>query len=238
MIALVKRSIARVAALLVVVVVVLPAAVVPDYRWRAIVVARKLTGLLKDVTWADLGDIARPRSGFELRHLARWGDPYSTIQDPYTTTADRGRGRDLFALNCAKCHGAEARGGLAPALVGRALQHGDSDWAIYRTATRGVPGTAMVGGLIARRDVWRVIAYLREFGSGGAIRTGASGPDAVTLGPAPEVTSAKLLESSGAIGEWLLPGGSYDGKRFSRDAEINTGNVSGLSRSYRGATST
>jgi len=194
-----------------------------------VVVARKATGLLKDVSWDDLRDIARPGSGFELRHLARWGDPYSTIQDPYTTAADRARGRELFALNCAKCHGPEAKGGLAPALVQRAFRHGDSDWALYRTATRGVPGTAMIGGLIGRTDVWRVIAYLRELGSSGAIRTGLAGAESATLGPAPNVTSAKLLESSGAIGEWLLPGGSYDGKRFSRDAEINTGNVRELS---------
>lgn len=224
-----KRAIAKITSLLVLLAVLLAIAVVPGYRWRAIVFARKLTGLLNDVTWADLGDIAHPGSGFELRHLARWGDPYSTIEDPYTAASDRARGRELFALNCVKCHGAEAGGGFAPALVGRAFRHGDSDWALYRTITRGVPGTAMVGGLIDRRDVWRVIAYLRELGSSGALRTGASGPDAMTLGPAPDVTSAKLLESSGAIGEWLLPGGSYDGKRFSRDAEINGGNVSGLS---------
>jgi alcohol dehydrogenase (cytochrome c) len=225
----VKRSLASVATLVVLVVVLLPVAVVPDYRWRAIVIARKLTGLLKDVSWADLRDIAHPGSGFELRHLARWGDPYSTILDPYQTAADRERGRERFASNCAKCHGAEAAGGLAPALVGRPLQRGDSDWAIYQTATRGVPGTAMVGGLISRSDIWRVIAYLRQLGSSGSTRTGAAGPDAVTLGPAPEVTSARLVEASGAIGEWLLPGGSYDGRRFSTDGQINSSNVSGLS---------
>jgi alcohol dehydrogenase (cytochrome c) len=227
MIAMVKRTIAKVT-VLVLVIVVLAVAVVPGYRWGAIVVARKLTGLLDDVTWADLGDIARPSSGFELRHLARWGDPYSTIQDPYTAISDRARGRELFALNCARCHGAGARGGLAPALVGRPLSHGDSDWAVYRTVTRGVRGTAMVGGMIGRRDIWRVIAYLHEPGSG-APRTGLSGSEAVGLGSASDVTSARLVESSSGAGEWLLPGGSYDGKRFSRDAEINIGNVSGLS---------
>jgi hypothetical protein len=61
------------------VIIGLPILVVPDYRWRAIVVARKLTGLLVDVSWADLGDIARPGSGFELRHLARWGDPRPSV---------------------------------------------------------------------------------------------------------------------------------------------------------------
>jgi len=227
-IASVKLTIPR-ASLLALLIVLLAIAALPDYRWRAVVVARKLTGLLDDVTWADLGDIARPRSGFELRHLARWGNPYSTIEDPHTAAGDRTRGRELFSLNCGKCHGADARGGFAPALVGRALRHGDSDWALYRTITRGVPGTAMVGGLIGRPDVWRVIAYLRELGSSGAIRTGAFAPDTVTLDPAPEVTSAELLESSRGVGEWLLPGGSYDGRRFSRDAEVNSSNVSELS---------
>jgi alcohol dehydrogenase (cytochrome c) len=228
-IAAVKLISARAASLVALALVVLPIAIIPDLRWRTIVIARKLTGLLNDVTWGDLGDIARPGSGFELRHLARWGDPYSTIQDPDTSAADRARGRELFALNCAKCHGANAAGGLAPALVGRALRHGDSDWAIYRTATRGVPGTAMVGGLIGRRDVWRVLAYLRELGSSGAPRTDASAAEAAALGPAPDVTGARLIESSGATGQWLLPGGSYDGKRFSRDSEINAGNVPRLS---------
>jgi len=210
-------------------IVALPIAILPDLRWRTIVVARKLTGLLNDVTWADLGDIARPGSGIELRHLARWGDPYATIQHPDTTAAERARGRELFALNCAKCHGANAGGGLGPALVGRALRQGDSDWAIYRTATRGVPGTAMVGGLIERRDVWRVIAYLRELGNSGAARTGASAAEAAVLGPAPDVTASRLLESSRVTGQWLLPGGSYDGRRFSHDSEINAGNVAELS---------
>jgi len=229
MIAVVKRPNARVASLLILVLIALPVAVVPAYRWRAIVVARKVTGLLTDVSWADIGDIARLRSGFELRHLARWGDPYTTIDNPYTAASDRARGRELFASNCAKCHGAVARGGLGPPLVGRTLQHGDSDWAVYRTVSRGLPGTAMVGGLVDRRDIWRVITYLRELGKSGALKTGPAGAEGVAVGPAPEVTYAKLLESSNGTGEWLLPGGSYDGRRFSRDAEVNTGNVAGLS---------
>ena len=203
--------------------------IVPELRWRGIVVARKLTGLLTDVSWADLGDIAGPRSGFELKHLARWGNPYSTIEDPYQSSRDRARGRELFGLNCAKCHGTDARGGLGPALVGRSLSHGDSDWAVYRTITSGVPGTAMVGGLIERRDVWRVISYLRDAAKSGETRTGAAGVDAERLGPAEEVTPAHLLASSTATGEWLLPGGSYDGRRFSRDSDINAGNVAQLS---------
>ena len=219
-----------VAAVLLLGIVGLVVLIVPDFRWRAIVAGRKLTGLLEDVSWRDLGDIARPGSGFELRHLAGSGNPYATIQNPHTGEWDRARGRELFAQNCVKCHGPAARGGLGPALVGRAFLHGDSDWAVYRTITRGVPGTAMVGGLIDRRDTWRVIAYLRELGKGGgAQRSELSQSADRTLGPAPDATPERLLQSSTGIGEWLLPGGSYDGQRFSRDAELNSGNVSRLS---------
>ncbi|HUN75640.1 MAG TPA: PQQ-binding-like beta-propeller repeat protein [Steroidobacteraceae bacterium] len=208
---------------------VLAILIVPDYRWRAIVTARKLTGLLSDVSWRDLGDIARPGSGFALRHLAGSGNPYATIQNPHTSAADRSRGRELFAQNCVKCHGPLARGGFAPALIGRAFIHGDSDWAVYRTITRGVPGTAMVGGLIDRRDTWRVIAYLRDLReTRGARRADISEQVNATVGPAPDATAARLLQSSSEVGEWLLPTGGYDGQRFSRDTQLNVGNVSGL----------
>lgn len=127
---------------------------VPDLRWRAIVVARKAVGQLIDVTWADLGDIARPKSHFELKKLAASGNPFATVNNALNTAADQQRGHDVFALNCTKCHGDAASGGAGPRLAGRSLKHGDSDWAIYRTITRGVPGTAMQGGLLSRSDVW------------------------------------------------------------------------------------
>ena len=88
-------------------------------------VVRKCVGLLRDVSWADLGDIARPGSSFQLRKLAGSGNPYTTILDPYTVAADRTRGRELFERYCAKCHGPKASGGFGPALVGRQFVHGD-----------------------------------------------------------------------------------------------------------------
>ncbi len=120
----------------------------------------------------------------------------------------------------------EAKGGLGPALVGRALRHGDSDWAIYRTVAGGVPGTAMVGGLIVEEipGAYRLSA---RPGSSGATRTGAS----VASSKAGARTDVRLpgCWSPPGTGEWLLPGGSYDGKRFSRDAEV-TAAMSGALR--------
>jgi alcohol dehydrogenase (cytochrome c) len=200
--------------------------IVPATRWRGVVVARKVTGTLQDVGWKDLYELVRPDAVFQLHRLAVSGNPYSSLDDPDTSPADRARGKELFALRCAKCHGTAAAGGLAPQLSGSMLRHGDSDWAIYRTVTRGIPGTAMQGGLLERPDVWRVIAYLHELhahASTDAARAAALG-DLV----ADETTAAQLLDSTTPQASWRLPGGSYNGQRFSRDPQINTTNVARL----------
>jgi alcohol dehydrogenase (cytochrome c) len=210
----------------------------PDFRWRAMVVGRKLVGQVGDVGWLDMLYIVRPRSGFELKKLAMSGDPYSYLYRPYGSAEalmdgkelqsrpeDLLEGKELFARNCARCHGDNAVGGIGPKLVGRRLKHGEGDWAIYRTVMDGVDGTAMQGGLLPRQDVWRVIGYLRELK-----KQSARGGDAVTGGAARtiNVTSADLLESPPALGKWLTYSGSYKAQRFSRDTQINGKNVSRL----------
>jgi alcohol dehydrogenase (cytochrome c) len=203
-------------------------AAIPDLRWRAIVVARKVTGQVIDVTWADLAALERAGARVDLRKLAGSGNPYSSIANPATTSGDSERGRDLFAVTCEKCHGARAAGGAGPALVARTLTHGDSDWALYRTITQGVGGTAMQGDQLPRTDVWKVIAYLRQLNrqaraSGFGPASGAPSRPAVE-----EVTPERLLAASSATVEWLLPGGSYNGQRFSKDTQIAAANVSRL----------
>ena len=72
-------------------------------------------------------------------------------------------GAVLFRISCAFCHGADARGGSrGPDLAGGRRTHGDSDAALLRTITRGVPGTEMPGSDLEEEAIWRVIAYLRS----------------------------------------------------------------------------
>jgi alcohol dehydrogenase (cytochrome c) len=88
----------------------------------------------------------------------------------------------------------------------------------------------MVGGFIERADAWYVISYLRGLEeSTGTRRQGFADPYTAVLDEAPDTTSAHLLESSQAKAEWLLPGGSYDGQRFSSESEVNAANVAKLS---------
>ena len=211
---------------LVLVVLLVTCWLYPGVGFVSAVSLRKLFGLLPDVSWTEVAGLARYSSRTELRHLARSGDPYSSIHSPFTAISDRVRGREIFESNCSKCHGPEARGGLGPALVGRPLSNGDSDWAVYQTILSGVPGTAMRGGIVSGQDAWRVVSYLGEMkGSHGA---GAADSGHATLRAAPDVTPAALLASADQVGKWLLPGGSYNGQRFSRDTQINVANVSKL----------
>ena len=73
-------------------------------------------------------------------------------------------GRSIFNTHCAACHGKDARGGRAPALNSGNLRSGDSDAAVYRTISAGVPGTEMPAwaARINPADLWHVVAFLRS----------------------------------------------------------------------------
>jgi len=196
----------------------------PASRWRVAVIGFKVLGQLPAVDWVELVQMEQPNSPFPLHQLAAFRDPYRVITNPFDTAADREQGGRLFAARCAQCHGASAGGGVGPALVGRVLRHGDSDWAIYQTIGKGVPGTAMPPAPLARDDVWRVIGHLH------ALRDRARpihGGEA-SLGAAPDTGPAQLLAAAGQPGDWALPSGTYDARRFSADAQINAANVAQL----------
>ena len=197
----------------------------PDFRWKAIVGARKLAGQAGNVTWLDLWYLVRPHSGFQLKKLASSGNPYTALQVPEASSENPLAGKQLFARNCARCHGDDASGGIGPRLVGARLKHGEGDWAIYRTIMDGVDGTAMQGGLLTRAEAWRVIGYLRDLKRQGA---GAAQDAQRLAAPATDITSAALVDSAANVGQWLLHSGAYDGQRFSRDRQVDAANVSRL----------
>jgi cytochrome c oxidase cbb3-type subunit 3 len=72
-------------------------------------------------------------------------------------------GASLFRSNCSPCHGLNAKGGgRGPDLSANRWTHGSSDAAIFRTITRGVPGTEMPANGFEDSEVWAIIAYLRS----------------------------------------------------------------------------
>ena len=72
-------------------------------------------------------------------------------------------GASLFRGNCSPCHGLNAQGGgRGPDLTAGRWVHGSSDADIFRTITRGVPGTEMPANAFEDSETWAILAYLRS----------------------------------------------------------------------------
>src|ERR1700733_14370630 len=76
-------------------------------------------------------------------------------------------GASLFRANCSPCHGLSAKGGgRGPDLTSGRWTHGSSDAEIFRTITRGVPGTEMPANGFEDSETWAILAYLRSLAPG------------------------------------------------------------------------
>jgi mono/diheme cytochrome c family protein len=78
-------------------------------------------------------------------------------------------GQQLWALNCAACHGANGQGVDAPALNSQQFFEGTSDEQIAGIVRGGVPGTAMpawwneYGGPLTDQQIAEVVSYVRSW---------------------------------------------------------------------------
>jgi putative heme-binding domain-containing protein len=72
-------------------------------------------------------------------------------------------GASLFRANCSPCHGLNAQGGgRGPDLTAGRWVHGSADADLFRTVTRGVPGTEMPANAFEDSEVWAILAYVRS----------------------------------------------------------------------------
>ena len=192
--------------------------------WRLGVIALKTTGELPELAWTDLVHMVRPGADVWLQPLLESPNPYAVIRNPRTSAQDVRTGRILFKYECERCHGAEGSGGAGPALIGRDLAHGSSDWALFKTIRDGVPSSAMPAHAeMTDGDLWKLVAYIQqqvtEHSGSGELSAQAK------AFPALDVSPQTLRAARAAGDEWLTYHGSYNGNRFSQLADINRGNV-------------
>lgn len=103
--------------------------------------------------------------------VQRWDEvPTGTIPAPdvpiATTAASIALGGDLFAANCARCHGPEGQGmPRAPALNMQSFLTQTNDQAIELIVTGGVPGTAMPawGDRMTAADIQAIVGFIRQW---------------------------------------------------------------------------
>lgn len=199
----------------------------PDERisqkiwWRARLFARKATGGVPDLTWADLWEMTRHRGGFGLEMSGMGVSAGGSVLNPYNTPEDHLAGGRIFMQRCARCHGVEGIGRNGPPLNRPGLRHGDSDLAIYKVLRDGIPGTAMVSPDISLSQRWQVAGFLKNL-----MYHGTDAEERTRLNI--NVSSEQIRSAGSRTDEWLTYSGSLDGHRYTPLSEITAANVSQL----------
>jgi putative heme-binding domain-containing protein len=86
-------------------------------------------------------------------------------QNPFTSPADLERGKRLFAINCAPCHGPKGNGGRGANLARPRLPRAVDDTALFSILQNGIPGTEMPGAwAMTDHEIWQVAAHVRTLG--------------------------------------------------------------------------
>lgn len=78
-------------------------------------------------------------------------------------------GRELWGLNCAKCHGVSGQGVDAPALNSQEFLQAVSDQQMHSITAAGIPGTEMpgwwneLGGALTDEQIVAIITFVRSW---------------------------------------------------------------------------
>jgi alcohol dehydrogenase (cytochrome c) len=191
--------------------------------WRARLFARKAEGDVPDLSWRELWFMS-VRSGFGLAGFVQ--QSYSlegSVVNPYVTSEDQQSGARIFRERCAACHGNDGTGGHAPQLNRSKLNHGDSDFAIYKIVRDGIPQTGMRAVAMSPQERWQVLGYLRT------LQLATSSQNTEQLPPIDIQVSREQIRAAGTSpDQWLTYSGSLDGRRYTPLTEITPENVSRL----------
>ncbi len=82
------------------------------------------------------------------------------------SAANLTQGEQLYATNCARCHGPEGQGTpRGPSLNVKSFLTETSDGAIQQIVRNGIPGTAMIGwgDRLTAEEILSIVAYLRNW---------------------------------------------------------------------------
>jgi alcohol dehydrogenase (cytochrome c) len=198
----------------------------PPLQWRAQLVGLKLLGRLSEIGWMEMIRMAKPGSLYDIRDLARTKNVYVTLRNPYWSEADVAAGRAAFQSSCSACHGLDGTGSTGPDLTAGSLRHGESDWGLFRTISRGISGTPMQAHALTERQTWQLVEFVKR------LRSGTDNRAPSTAGRRPllsaPVTYERLARATAEPGNWLTYSATYNSQRYSALAQISHENVARL----------
>ncbi len=111
-------------------------------------------GRLADLPLGDIAGAAKLRAVDQIRNPLR-GDAGAIAE-----------GHRLFiAMNCAGCHGYDAKGNMGPNLTDAYWRYGGTPADIYNSIYAGRPqGMPAWGRALPAQDIWKIVAYLQSLG--------------------------------------------------------------------------
>jgi len=93
--------------------------------------------------------------------------PPALVADPLTGNAEAiADGHRLFiSMNCAGCHGYDARGNMGPDLTDAFWRYGGTPSSIYKSIYEGRPkGMPAWGRALPAEEIWKIVAWLETLG--------------------------------------------------------------------------
>lgn len=105
-----------------------------------------------------------------LNHPVQAQDAPATVNPLAAAPRAVEQGRVMFRGRCAVCHGIDAKGYRGTDLTSGEWMHGGTDAELFRTISRGVPGTEMPASPnLSDDEVWMLIAYIRSLATGAPV---------------------------------------------------------------------
>ena len=91
----------------------------------------------------------------------------AAIPNPYGDSPQAAQqGRELFVrMNCAGCHGYEAKGGMGPNLTDTYWRYGGTPAMIFKSIYEGRPqGMPAWNPALPPQEIWKLVAYVQSLG--------------------------------------------------------------------------
>ncbi|MGE0788605.1 MAG: c-type cytochrome [Sandaracinaceae bacterium] len=138
------------------------------------------------------GPLAESQIASIVRYLRSWQRAPRAVVDEVEVHGDPLRGQSVFAIKCARCHGARGEGVDAIALGNPAFLRTVSDGFLQYAVSHGRTGTRMeaFSGQLTPEQIDDVVAYVRSLAPSTDL---APAPHAPELPAAPELPSLEEL---------------------------------------------
>ncbi len=101
-----------------------------------------------------------------VAHMRGWADPSIDLGEPSAATGgSHGRGKEVYDVHCASCHGVEGEGVTGPSLANPVFLRTMPADLVTRTLQHGRPGTAMQSfeGVLTPRQQADVASYIESW---------------------------------------------------------------------------